>query len=303
MGEGSYLVCKCREYTTSESIRNALRYITGSYRIFKYFFSGKIKNFKREGLAIVLIIKDEAQYILEWINFHVKQGVSHFFIYDNESEDNLFEILQPFIANGLVTYKKFPGKIRQTDAYNHAINNYKKKFKYFAMIDTDEFLFTPDNTESGALYNFIDDFMSKHPNAGGLGVNWLVFGSSGHETKPEGGVLKNFTMCVEHDNPYNFHIKTICDSMKVFCWHHVHFPLYRRGFYNLSENGEIITGPFSNTVSFDKIRINHYRYKSQEEFIEKVARGRADADIKRELKDFLGHEFNINTDTEILSHI
>ncbi|MBQ7562196.1 MAG: glycosyltransferase family 92 protein [Synergistaceae bacterium] len=302
-GEGSYFVSHCREYTNNESIRNTLRYITGSYRILKYFFHGRTKNLNRNGLAIVLIIKNEAQYILEWINFHVKQGVSHFFIYDNESTDNLFEVLQPFIANGLVTYNRIPGKVRQTDAYNHAIYNYKHKFKYFAMIDTDEFLFTPDNTQSGALYNFIDNLMTHHENAGGVAVNWLVFGSNGHESKPAGGVLENFTMCVEHDNPGNFHIKTICDPLKVFCWYHVHFPLYYREFYNLSENGEIIDGPFSKTVSFDKIRINHYVYKSKEEFIQKIARGRADVDIKRKLEDFHGHECNINTDTEILSHI
>ena len=91
--------------------------------------------------------------------------------------------------------------------------------------------------------------------------------------------------------------------MKVFCWVNVHHPLYYGNFYNLSENGEIITGPFSKTVSFDKIRINHYLYKSKEEFIQKIARGRADVDIKRKIEDFHGHECNINTDTEILSHI
>ena len=290
-----------RNYSANNFVRRIIKLLVTPFMTLKYFLP--VKNLKREGLAIVLIIKDEAQYITEWINFHVKQGASHFFIYDNESTDNLYETLQPFITQGLVTYKKFPGKIRQTDAYNHAIYNYRKKFKYMAFIDTDEFLFTPNNTESGALYNFMDNFMKQHKNAGGIGVNWLVFGSNGHETKPDGGVLENFIMCVEKDTPVNYHIKTICDPMKVFNWYHVHFPGYYRGYHNLSENGEIIEDPFSKIVSFDKIRINHYLYKSKEEYIQKIARGRADANIQRSIKDFHGHECNIITDTEILSHI
>ena len=63
---------------------------------------------------------------MEWINFHVKQGASHFFIYDNESSDNLYEVLQDFITRGLVTYNTISGKRRQTDAYNHAIYNYRQ---------------------------------------------------------------------------------------------------------------------------------------------------------------------------------
>ncbi|MBQ7733401.1 MAG: glycosyltransferase family 2 protein, partial [Synergistaceae bacterium] len=168
---------------------------------------------EREGLAFVLIAKNEAPYIEEWINFHVKQGVTHFIIYDNESTDNFREVLEPYIKSGLVTYKLLKGRRRQIDAYNMALHDYKHKFRYMAFIDADEFMFVRNNTDGG-LYSFVDDFMKSHPNAGGLGVNWLIFGSSGHETKPEGGVLKNFTRCAEKNFRANHHIKTICDPMK-----------------------------------------------------------------------------------------
>ncbi|MBQ7577512.1 MAG: glycosyltransferase family 2 protein [Synergistaceae bacterium] len=146
-GEGCPLVFNFRSYSANNFIRQIIKFLVTPFMIIKYFLP--VKNLKREGLAIALIAKNEAQYITEWINFHVKQGVSHFFIYDNESTDNLYETLQPFIKRGLVTYKKFPGKIRQNDAYNHAIYHYKRKFKYFAMIDADEFLFVRNNTQGG----------------------------------------------------------------------------------------------------------------------------------------------------------
>ncbi len=301
-GEGSPLVFNFRNYSANNFFRQLIFFLVTPFMFLKYFFHSNINDSTRKGLAIVLIIKDEAQYILEWINFHIKQGVSHFFIYDNESRDNLFEVLQPFIANGLVTYNKIPGKIRQTDAYNHAVYNYKKKFKYFAMIDTDEFLFTPDSSESGALYKFIDNFMMNHKNAGGIGVNWLVFGSNGHKTKPAGGVLENYTRCAVKEFGPNHLIKTICDPLKVLC-SITHFALYYHGFYNLDENGEIITGPISESVNFDKIRINHYFTKSRQEFLQKRARGMADNNGIRNIQDFDNHDRNEIINTDILSHI
>ena len=301
-GEGCPLVFNFRSYSSNKFFRQVIKFLVTPYMILKYFFHGKIEDSTRKGLAVVLIIKDEAQYIPEWLNFHVKQGVSHFFIYDNESTDNLLEVLKPFIASGFVTYHKISGRLRQNDAYNHAVYHYKKKFKYFAIIDTDEFLFTPDNAEPGALYKFVDDFMKQHKNVGGIGVNWLVFGSSGHKTKPAGGVLKNFTRCAEKEFGPNHFIKTICDPMKVFACS-VHFDVYYHGFYNLDENGEIIIGLNSQTVNSDKIRINHYFTKSRQEFLQKRARGRANNERIRNIQDFDDRDRNEELDTEILSHI
>ena len=91
-----------------------------SSRYHKVFFH--IRNFssKREGLAFVLSAKNEAPYIEEWINFHLKQGVSYFLIYDDyDSTDNLHDVLREYIDSGLVTYHIIKGGlVRQTDIYN-----------------------------------------------------------------------------------------------------------------------------------------------------------------------------------------
>ena len=36
--------------------------------------------------SICLIIKDENEYINEWLEWHIRIGFEHFFIYDNESK-------------------------------------------------------------------------------------------------------------------------------------------------------------------------------------------------------------------------
>ena len=253
---------------------------------------------------MVLIAKNEAPYIEEWINFHHKQGASHFIIYDNESTDNLRGVLKPYIDSGLVTYHLLRGRRRQNDAYNMAIHDYGRKFKYMAFIDADEFIFVRDENYRDRgfnLYDFIDDFMKSHKNAGGIGINWCIFGSNGHITKPEGGVLENYTMHSEDNFEANLHIKTICNPQKVFFYGHCHFPTYRRGFRNLDENGNIVIGPFTSKVSFSKIRINHYFGKSREEFIAKMNRGLADTLRFYDMSNFERYDHNVIHDTEILS--
>jgi hypothetical protein len=44
--------------------------------------------------AICAIVRDEASYIEEWVDFHRYQGVAHFRIYDNGSIDGTPDILR-----------------------------------------------------------------------------------------------------------------------------------------------------------------------------------------------------------------
>ncbi|MBR1417988.1 MAG: glycosyltransferase family 92 protein, partial [Synergistaceae bacterium] len=301
-GNCSPLVYNCRSYSDSKFLRAFLEIISSPYGLFKYLFYKPKPLASREGLAIAAIAKNEGPYIKEWIEFYVKQGVSHFLIYDNDSTDNMHEVLQPFIAQGIVTYKKLPGKARQYDAYNMAIHDYKDKFRYMAMLDLDEFCFCLEHDKN--LYEFVDEFMKSHEHAGGIGANWLLFGSSGHETKPVGGVLENYLMCAEKDFGPNHLVKTICDPEKVLCFLNPHLPMYIRSYHNFNENGGIIRDAITDKVSFSKIRINHYYCKSKEEYIIKKNRGLADNKNNiRKMSDFYDHDQNIIKDTEILSHI
>ena len=187
-----------------------------------------------------------------------------------------------------------------------AVHDYGRKFRYMGLIDADEFVFVRRNPYRGGgggynLYDFMDDFMTAHKNAGGIVINWLIFGSSGHITKPEGGVLENYTKCAakEHD-PWT---KGICDPMKIMCAG-MHRPLYVRGYYSLNENGEIQLNTYSREKHFQYIRINHYVTKSKEEFIAKRNRGRAtqiDYSVQWPMSYFESQDRNEFTDTEILS--
>ena len=52
---------------------------------------------------------DESNYLREWIEFHLMVGVDRFVLYDNGSEDNSREILDPYVAGGIVTLLPWAG--------------------------------------------------------------------------------------------------------------------------------------------------------------------------------------------------
>lgn len=171
-------------------------------------------------LTIVAIAKNESAYISEWLAFHKLQGVEKVFLYDNDSTDNMREVLQPYIEDGYVVYNEIPGRYRQYDAYNDAINRYGHLAKYMAFIDCDEFMMPVDSDKS--LLEIIESAFLKDESAGGFGINWCMYGSSGYETKPENGLLiENFTHHSLINHERNYTIKSIVKpySVKGFLIH------------------------------------------------------------------------------------
>ncbi len=54
-------------------------------------------------LAACLLFKDAASYLDEWLRFHLRVGVDHFYLYDNDSMDDYESVVRPFVNAGRVT--------------------------------------------------------------------------------------------------------------------------------------------------------------------------------------------------------
>ena len=138
-------------------------------------------------LAICAIIKDEGPYLREWIEYHKLHGVDKIYIYDNESADDTVQILAPYIADGLVEYKYFPGKRMQLPAYRDCIKNHCNDVKWIMFIDLDEFVVPHKNKSLRGILN------QQPKNVGQISMAWLRFGSNGHIRRPSGLVIENYT--------------------------------------------------------------------------------------------------------------
>eukprot|EP00961_Rhodomonas_salina_P180048 2430060-Rhodomonas_salina.6 len=61
--------------------------------------------------SLCCIVRNEARYLVEWIEYSRMIGIEHFFLYDHESTDDMAGVLSPYIDAQIVTLHNwsFPG--------------------------------------------------------------------------------------------------------------------------------------------------------------------------------------------------
>lgn len=221
-------------------------------------------------LTLVAIAKDETRNLREWLVYHTLLGVEAFIVYDNESRIPIRETLAPFLRNGFLKVVEISGKNMQLTAYDHALREFGRATRWMGFIDLDEFI-VPQTTDD--LRHFLLDYEAH----AGLAVNWVTYGSSGHVKRPNGLMIENYTGRLELDCAVNYHIKSIVKPDCTLRSTSPHSFAYRPGCFAVNPDGVPIATAFS-PPCHDRIRINHYFFRSQEEFEEKIKRGRADTD-------------------------
>lgn len=267
------------------------------------------KNLFMYNLAAVTIVRDEAQYIKEWIDYHLLAGVEHFLIYDNDSLDNLQEVLAPYIAKNLVTHLPAPKTHRQLEVYNDAIRYFKYFCRQMIFIDVDEFILPQD----GRIIPDVVEEIFDDTNAAGLAINLHTFGSNNFEKADrEKGVLERFTRRagndwapLENDMPSgNAAVKVIVDPRRIKLFSdNAHIPEFFEGYNCVNEKGVAVTKNFSVPITADKIVINYYATYSREEYAEKVHRRETARYVKRnELVGFDANDRNEVEDEKILAY-
>ncbi len=149
----------------------------------------------RGGIAIVLIVRNEARHIAEWARFHHDAGVAQFIVYDNACSDGTIEVLRASLPVDALTvipwaqprFRTITGREihNQVLAYAHALMNFGPRFRWMAFIDVDEFLVP-------VAANSIPQAMEGLDEAAHVSLPWQMFGRGGHDTPPEGGVVANY---------------------------------------------------------------------------------------------------------------
>lgn len=159
-------------------------------------------------------------------------------------------------------------------SYTDCLRRFGDDNKWIAFIDCDEFL-VPKQTDS--IVNVLQLYPFSH-HVAGLQVNWILFGSSGYLTPPNGLVIENYIQSTGKEWEDNLHTKAIVQPQyTVRAGSNPHYFTYKAGYHSIGENSQIVSGAFSTVHCNDRIQINHYTTKSLQEFEAKLAKGRADA--------------------------
>lgn len=280
-----------RDKYNNEKLRKILSILLTPIGIFQYLFvsiKAHIRNDAPRKCALVTIIKNEGEYIKEFIDYYTALGCD-LIIYDNDSDDEIEPIIQQYKN---VKYIPWHGKKRQIDAYNHATKNYMTQYKYMMFFDADEFLVADSLLEGKSLFDIIDSFFIKDNKIACLGINWLIFGSSGLIDNPETGVIDAYTYAANDDFEWNQLVKSCVIPSKIVGWVNPHLPLQAFGYKKVNLDGKRIFQP-RNILPYRKdIRLYHYFVKNKKHFQEKVNKGMADRSAKRTMDEFYYYDKN-----------
>lgn len=255
-------------------------------------------------------IKDEGPYLQEYIEFHLLQGFDHFIFYDNKSTDSTKEVLEPYINKGLVELRYYPKEVTQRKNFwlmTHCIQEQRGKSEWIHFHAIDERLYSPTGK---SLPKVLEDYKDY----AGVCTNWVYVTYSGHESKPEGLIIENYTKVI--DDPMK-HVKTIIQPDKVLpiTPPNPHNFIYPPGECSVDENFNTVNGAWNhNEYTMNVFKNYHYVTMSREEFNTKCNKGlldhahsehvrRPDSWSKKKWKDVNEKSHLERVDTELLKFV
>ncbi|TKV41686.1 hypothetical protein A0U87_03985 [Sphingobium sp. MP9-4] len=234
------------------------------------FFSAKKRN-DQGFLAICAILKNEAINILEWIAYHRALGVEKFYLYNNNSTDNVDALLEPLIEIGLVDLIDWPIRPAQLEAYDDFVDRHRHNWTWTAFIDLDEFI-------NPLEYDSIIDWLQGFKEASAIAVQWMNFGPDGHNTPPDGLLIENYTTRLPDDHAMHGHVKTIVRTADYVKARSPHSMIVSGRI--VDEHGEDIDQSVDYAIlpvrKHRSICINHYYTRSRSEWAAKLNKGLAD---------------------------
>lgn len=233
----------------------------------------------RFNTSICLLIKDENEYINEWLSWHTQLGFEHFYIYDNGSKipihDSVKESYLPLCT--FIDYSTGYSCL-QLDCYNHALNTYGEETKWLAFVDTDEFIRTVDGSN-------INKFLKDYECYDGLYIRWIMYNANGLKHKDSRPQRERFTQVSDCDR-WKVCGKSIIQPSKIKIMG-THFPVGIIGQYYMVDSwGKRMKFGLEPFTPNDKIVIDHYFTRSLEEWKEKAIRGSCDPRVERTYDEF-----------------
>jgi hypothetical protein len=260
----------------------------------KFGISPPVADAGRTGLAIAVCVKDEGSYISEWARYHHGIGVRHFHVYDNGSADDTCAVLKTALPPEALTIIPWAGRMfdgstsrlidLQALAFAHAIINFGGAFRRMAFIDVDEFLLPK-------VGNTLDEALAATQGFPNVSLPWHMFGTGGHDTRPPGPVLLNYTARsadplsrMEHST--NF--KCIVDPCEVVEVSVHQFRTREFGDLTVNDAGRRFSRRDRKSQAFYSngfLQLNHYYSKSRQEMRAKFQRGSNYAVSTRKLEE------------------
>ena len=246
--------------------------------VFKYYCS------------LCLIIRDENEYLEEWLRWHIGQGVDHFYIYDHASKERVGGYIARVCADiaDRVSVIDWSGihKDAQTEAYRDCLSLSRGESRWVGFIDTDEQI----RVKTGQS---LPEFLTAYEEYAGVMAMWVTYGAGGQVRKMPGKLRDRFKTVSHGDRWAESVGKVIVQPIYVQDIE-LHNGRAQEGFYIVDEHKRRLYNYLVQVDSpaRDYICIDHYYTKSYEEWMTKLLRGGGYSKNQRKYEEF----FVVNPD-------
>lgn len=205
-------------------------------------------------LSIGVLFKNKSLILKEWLDHHIFHCVDHFYLINDNSNDNFLEILNPYIENDIVElfnidYEYFLG--RQRCIYNNILLPRLKESKWLFICDMDEFLWSQQSVD-------LKNVLIKCHNLAQIQVNHTIFGSNNLIEQPK-YVIPNFIKRLNEQPTKKLNnTKYFINSDYEFSSLNVHHADFLNKDFENEKYFRILDKPY--------FLLNHYSYQSFEFF-------------------------------------
>lgn len=224
-------------------------------------------------LSVIAMFKNESWIIKEWIEHYLSEGVEHFYLIDNGSNDDYESEISEY--NNFITLVKDSTRLQygtQSYLYNKIyLDIIKNETMWIIICDIDEYIYARNGYEK--ITDLLDTMSS---NIETIWIPWKIFGSNGIIEQPK-SIVHNFTRRSNQPDSFLGHGKSIVRAKNLVnfgcCGHYV----------EVKNNSTIHTPNKDNYYLFDfnedncskfNLNLNHYMLLSEEYYSKiKCSRG------------------------------
>ena len=216
---------------------------------------------------------------MEFIQYYEKYGVDTIFLYDNNdiNDEHFEDVIKDYVDKGFVKILNWRG--RKKTGYslrNDCYSKNKKKYNWLFFYDLDEYIYLRNYTNIKSFLN-----QPKFKKCLKINLNWIIHTDNNliyydnrtlHERFPEiQQDIKKEKNKYKGIYRYKFILKGKIPNNKIDYYY-----LISKNFSGCNGNGkqsQLITDKFMKNPDFENFYIDHYYFKSVEEFIEKINKG------------------------------
>ena len=243
----------------------------------------------RRTFCVVATARNEGIYLLEWIAHYRALGAAHIFLTTNDNNDQSDLLLARLAERGIITWITNRGGARvdgQIKAYNHALSLAPGvlDYRWCLIVDLDELLIL-DQTRHASLAALLR--AREQQGASAVAFAWKMYTSGGERAFRSDPLLSRFLHKETNDNRQ---IKTAFQPRYYMgSWPHDPIPAPRAPYVFLNAAGKLHHWrgreelPSEGEPTFTDAWVNHYFYKSVDEWIWKSSRNRGGYELRHDL--------------------